>query len=485
MRASPGSEKPPGARERITLDSLKVQPKRSGFSVPQWFLNPWHPTILLTVALLGVAEYLSHDITDLALMPFYILVSVYGSFNLFVFLASWKNGSVSPYRLDYVPPGNITYMYLTYNDFSMDSFQTLMKAARPEDMVFIVDDSTDPESRWQVDRAAELYRCRVIRRGTRSGFKAGAINNAMRIVNTEFVSIIDADETVPDNFAQSALPYFTEDDVAFVQVSHHSCNRSTSWERNMGYGVDLHWKIYQPYRNRYGVVNFLGHGAIMRVDSVREVGGFPEMVAEDIALTSELYIRGKRGVFVDDISAGEEFPPTYSAFRRRHKKWTMGSTQYMRRYIGKIVTSRLKWYQKLDIIIPAMSLPMTFILFLYILAAAFLHITSSLWLFMFALMSMITPNLQFLRLENKKDIPRALAVNALAYVSLFPTSVYYAIKGFIRPFFLVTGERKAKRSIKLELAGDMAMGIFLVSTGGFSILGVVCLMTGLLFWIYG
>ena len=63
---------------------------------------------------------------------------------------------------------------------------------------------------------------------------------------------------------------------------------------------------------------------------------------------------------------------------------------------------------------------MTFILFLYILAAAFLHITSSLWLVLFALMSMITPNLQFLRLENKKDIPRALAVNALAYVSLFP-----------------------------------------------------------------
>ena len=77
-----------------------------------------------------------------------------------------------------------------------------------------------------------------------------------------------------------------------------------------------------------------------------------------------------------------------------------------------------------------------------------------------------------------------MAVNALAYVSLFPTSVYYAIKGILKPVFLVTGERKAKRSIKLELAGDMAMGIFLVTTGGFSIPGVVCLLTGILFWVY-
>ena len=79
---------------------------------------------------------------------------------------------------------------------------------------------------------------------------------------------------------------------------------------------------------------------------------------------------------------------------------------------------------------------------------------------------------------------RAMDVNALAYVSLFLTSVHYAIKGILKHVFLVTGEIKAKRSIKLELAGDMAMEIFLVTTGGFSILGVVCLLTGVLFWVY-
>ncbi|MFG1546172.1 MAG: hypothetical protein AAE976_06705 [Thermoplasmataceae archaeon] len=52
----------------------------------------------------------------------------------------------------------------------------------------------------------------------------------------------------------------------------------------------------------------------------------------------------------------------------------------------------------------------------------------------------------------------------------------------MKPVFLVTGERKAKRS--MELAGDMAMGIFFVTTGGFSILGVACLLTGILFWVY-
>jgi hypothetical protein len=44
---------------------------------------------------------------------------------------------------------------------------------------------------------------------------------------------------------------------------------------------------------------------------------------------------------------------------------------------------------------------------------------------------------------------RAMDVNALAYVSLFLTSVHYAIKGILKHVFLVTGEIKAKRSIKL------------------------------------
>lgn len=166
--------------------------------MPEWFLNPWYPTILSTVALLSVAEYLSHDLADLVLLPFYILVSIYGSFNLFVFLDSWKNGSFRPEKLDYLPQGSITYMYLTYNDFSLDSFRTVIRAARPADSILIVDDSTDPESKSQVDMAAEMYSCKVIRRDKRSGFKAGAINNAMMTVNTDFVSIIDADETVPE-----------------------------------------------------------------------------------------------------------------------------------------------------------------------------------------------------------------------------------------------------------------------------------------------
>ena len=444
--------------------------------------NPWFGAVTLTLVLLILGILSISDIYQLILLPFYFIVALYGSFNVFVFALSWRTEKLQPKKLDFIPQGIVTMLYLTYNDFKEDAFKTVLGGIRHCDKAIIVDDSTDPEIIEKIDNIAKETGTSVIRREIRSGFKAGAINNALKKIDSDFIGIVDSDEMVPIDFVSTALPYFTSEEIAFVQVSHRAVNNSTTWEKYMGYGVDMHWKLYHPYRNHYGVVNFLGHGAILRRSAVLQAGGFPEIVAEDIGLTTEFYILGKRGVFVDEIKAGEDFPNSYSSFRKRHKKWTMGSTEFMRHYLKRILKSDMAWYEKLDIIVPSLSLPMTLLLFIYIMATSLLHIGSSLMLFGIALLSMGAPNLGFARMPLKREIPKTMAINALAYVSLFPTSVYYAIKGLIKPVFLVTGEHaKAKSTRKLELAGDIGMGLFLIYSGGFSLLGIVCLLSGFLF----
>ena len=418
--------------------------------------NPWYGTTLLTIVLILLGIFFIRSYYELILLPFYSVVSIYGSFNIFVFIFSWKNERYRPKKLSYIPEDPVTLMYLTYNDFKEEAFRTLLKAKRNCDFILIVDDSNLPELKNRIDAIAEETGSKVIRRENRKGFKAGAINNALESVSTKYISIVDSDERVPENFITGVLPYFSDDDVAFVQVSHFATNNSTLWEKYMGYGVNMHWRIYHPYRNRFGVVNYLGHGAILKKSAVESVGKFPEIVAEDIGITTEFYSTNMRGVFVDEIKAGEEFPETYSSFRRRHRKWTMGSTQFMRYYFISILKSNMRWYQKLDIIVPGISLPMTLLLFTYIIIVSFFHIGSSIMLFIVALISMGAPNLGFARMQDKKEIPKTIAINALAYVSLFPTSVYYAIKGFVKPIFLVTGEKvknNSSRIIELRESG--------------------------------
>ena len=37
--------------------------------------------------------------------------------------------------------------------------------------------------------------------------------------------------------------------------------QKANWQNHLGAGIDIHWEWYQPLRNDFGFVMFLGHGA--------------------------------------------------------------------------------------------------------------------------------------------------------------------------------------------------------------------------------
>jgi len=49
-----------------------------------------------------------------------------------------------------------------------------------------------------------------VRRGTRKGYKAGALKHAMKFTNTEFVAIFDADFIPPKWYLKKAIPYLAK-----------------------------------------------------------------------------------------------------------------------------------------------------------------------------------------------------------------------------------------------------------------------------------
>jgi cellulose synthase/poly-beta-1,6-N-acetylglucosamine synthase-like glycosyltransferase len=271
------------------------------------------------------------------------------------------------------PP--VALLYTTCNDFVPDSVLSCVRQDYPSYKVYILDDSSDPAIRARIDAFAteQGERVTVIRRDDRRAYKAGNLNHALASVAREpLFALVDADEILPPDFLTRLVPRILAiPDCGFIQANHRSNpNASSRLARDLGPGVDSHWRWYHPLRNDYGFVMLLGHGALIRRQAWLDAGGFPELVSEDLAFAVRAREAGWRGRFAEDVLCIEEFPEDVRAFRVRHMKWTRGTCEFLAREAGRLLlTHRLSWVEKMDILLPTLNLPLSFLFFLFVIDA--------------------------------------------------------------------------------------------------------------------
>jgi cellulose synthase/poly-beta-1,6-N-acetylglucosamine synthase-like glycosyltransferase len=269
----------------------------------------------------------------------------------------------------------VALLYTTCNDFVERSVRSCIEQDYPDHRVYILDDGTDPGCRARIDRfaAENPHRVRLIRRPDRKAYKAGNLNHALAALAREpLFALVDADEILPPHFLRTLVPrLLAQPDCGFVQATHRCNPRTTSsLARDVGPGVDSHWRWYHPLRNDYGFVMLLGHGALVRRQTWLDAGGFPELVSEDLAFALRAREAGWRGRFAEDVVCYEEFPADVRAFRVRHMKWTRGTCEFLMRETGRLLRSRrITWVEKLDILLPTLNLPLSFLFFLFVLDA--------------------------------------------------------------------------------------------------------------------
>ena len=270
----------------------------------------------------------------------------------------------------------VAILYTTCNDFVEESVLSCVRQDYPNYTVYILDDSSSPEYQARVDAFAARFPglAEVVRRPKREGFKAGNMNYCLSEAATEepYFAIADADEILPPDFLRKLVPVMEADPLCGFTQANHRANpgAESSLAQAMGIGVDLHWKWYQPLRNNYGFVMFLGHGALLRRKCWEEVGGFPDIVSEDLGFAIEIREKGYRGRFVEDVVCYEDFPDTVRAFRIRHMKWTRGTSEFLAKKMGWLLKAKnISWTEKLDILFPTLNLPLTLVYFLFMINA--------------------------------------------------------------------------------------------------------------------
>lgn len=336
-----------------------------------------------------------------------------------------------------VPPGTgakVLLLYTTRDDFDEVSLRRSMQQTHLECCTVILDDSCRSGYRRRIDAFAARHGLPVVRRNSRVGFKAGNLNHFLRVAQFDYFVLLDSDEIIPCDFVEKALPYFEDPGVGVVQANHVSSREGNAFMRRFGPGIDSHWITYQSVKARFGFLSLLGHGAMISRDCYAATGGFPHTVAEDLAFSLMARCAGYRTVFASDIICEETFPVSYSAFKKRHVKWTAGNLDFIRRYSRTVLFGPLRWYEKLDIVLFTYSLPLTTFFVAYVIINALIlpamgfQLGYPVWLLLPTVVFLAAPLLNdFLHYRSRWRLSRLLVYmvsSAGLYGSMFATTVW-------------------------------------------------------------
>ena len=97
-------------------------------------------------------------------------------------------------------------------DYGMENVRILILDDSDDDTIQVVDQVVR-------DYQQKHFRIEVLRRASRQGFKAGALQAALEMTAEDFIAIFDADFIPPPDFLLRTLPYFVQDDrLGIIQM---------------------------------------------------------------------------------------------------------------------------------------------------------------------------------------------------------------------------------------------------------------------------
>ena len=218
----------------------------------------------------------------------------------------------------------------------------------------VLDDSTDDTPEIVARKLAELtsrgLRAVHLRRTARSGYKAGALRDALPHAAGEFIAIFDADFCPAPDVLRKATPWFRDPRVAAVQLRWGFLNEDYSLlTRLQAFVLRAHFGVEQPARRAWGLfANFNGSGGLWRRSAIDDAGGWrADTITEDLDLSYRAQFKGWRIEFLEHEPCDSELPVDMEGFRSQQFRWMKGGAQNARLHLGRVLRSRLPLLVKL------------------------------------------------------------------------------------------------------------------------------------------
>ena len=208
-------------------------------------------------------------------------------------------------------------------DYPKDKLRIMVCDDSDDDTVELLRDVVD-------DYKKQGFQIEHVRRGTRKGYKAGALKHAMQTTDTDLVTIFDADFIPPSWFLKRAIPHFSKPNIGLVQCRWGHVNENYSIITQVqALSIDFHFLIEQKAKsNSHLFMNFNGTAGIWRRECIEDAGGWhTATLVEDLDLSYRAQMKGWKCLFLPDIVVDAELPAQINGAKRQQFRWAKGSIQ--------------------------------------------------------------------------------------------------------------------------------------------------------------
>ena len=272
---------------------------------------------------------------------------------LFNYLASKKIKDTSE-LFDFTNPDEIPFVTIqlpVYNEMYvmerlLDNI-ALIDYPREKLEIQVLDDSTDETVLTTLAHVQRLQATGLdiqhIQRSDRSGFKAGALKEGLKIAKGEFIAIFDADFLPQPNWLKKTIPYFKDAQIGVVQTRWGHLNRNYSiLTKIQAFALDAHFTLEQVGRNSKGhFINFNGTAGIWRKTCILDAGNWEgDTLTEDLDLSYRAQLKNWKFKYLEDVVTPAELPVVISAARSQQFRWNKGGAENFRKIMWRVLNSK-------------------------------------------------------------------------------------------------------------------------------------------------
>ncbi|MDC6389201.1 glycosyltransferase family 2 protein [Maribacter sp. PR1] len=300
----------------------------------------------LTISYIIIAIYS----IALLLIFFYSLAQL----NLLVNYLSQKRKNQTAPKFNLLDPKEIPYVTIqlpVYNEeYVMERLlENIAKIEYPKSKleIQVLDDSTDESVAVTAQRIFELQETGLdiqhIRRTDRTGFKAGALKEGLKIAKGEFIAIFDADFMPSSDWLKKTVIYFKDTEIGVVQTRWGHLNRDYSTlTKIQAFALDAHFTLEQVGRNAKGhFINFNGTAGIWRKETILDAGNWEgDTLTEDLDLSYRAQLKNWKFKYLEDVETPAELPVVISAARSQQFRWNKGGAENFRKTVWSVISAK-------------------------------------------------------------------------------------------------------------------------------------------------
>lgn len=233
-------------------------------------------------------------------------------------------------------------------------YQEVYQPLRKPRVIVLNDGRGAKKDNWQDGREVckEIGVYHVARK-TNEGFKAGNINNGLKLFPADdphntIDCFFDSDFCAKKEFLTEILKPLVDDSVDFVQSPQRYKNLNT-WVAKAAGAHQIFFFDYICPAKAYDNALFLcgTNYAIRRSALIATEGVEKRFVTEDYATSIKLHLIGKKGVFISKVLAYGLAPMNLKEYFNQQTRWCKGCLDANRAYLKDLVFGPLTKKQKL------------------------------------------------------------------------------------------------------------------------------------------